>query len=147
MKNKARKSDDLRFAFETEWLIHGLKEPVFQPVKEFRFADDVLRGWRFDYAFTNHRVAVELEGGTFSRRPVRCRCGKVTYVNSMSRHTTAQGHHDDCDKYNYAASQGWLVLKFTAHHVKNSGRAVVRRIANLLKTIDSKGLKNGTTAS
>jgi hypothetical protein len=42
------------------------------------------------------RVAVEVEGGAFSG----------------GRHTRGMGFVADCEKYNVAALDGWLVLRF-----------------------------------
>ncbi len=55
------------------------------------------RKWRFDYAWTPHKVALEVEGGIFS-------CG---------RHTRGSGFVKDMEKYNAAAMLGWTVLRCT----------------------------------
>ena len=68
------------------------------------------RRWRFDVAWPDLKLAVEIEGGTYSKR------GK-------SRHTTGEGFHEDCEKYNAAALLGWRVLRFDSRHVL-SGDAV-----------------------
>lgn len=67
----------------------------YNPVKEHKVAK--CRQWRFDYAFPDKKIAVELEGGTFTG----------------GRHTTGTGYRGDCIKYNCAASLGWTVLRFT----------------------------------
>lgn len=63
------------------------------------------RKWRFDFAFPEIKVAVEIEGGTAA--------GK-------SRHTRPAGFEKDCEKYNTAACDGWLVLRFTTRQVISS---------------------------
>ncbi len=71
---------------------------------EYRFDDS--RKWRFDFAWPDRFIAVEVEGGTWA-------CG---------RHTRGSGFELDCEKYNSAAAQGWRVFRFTGAMVKD-GRA------------------------
>jgi very-short-patch-repair endonuclease len=82
---------------------HGLPEPE----REFWFARP--RRWRFDYAFVDRRLAVEVEGGAFTR----------------GRHTRGAGFVADLVKYNAAAVAGWLVLRYTPEQVRQ-GTAVLR---------------------
>jgi very-short-patch-repair endonuclease len=70
-----------------------------QPEREYRFAPP--RRWRFDMAWPDQMVAVECEGGVWTR----------------GRHTRGAGFVADCEKYNMAALQGWKVLRFTAEHI------------------------------
>jgi len=62
------------------------------------------RRWRFDYAWPAVKVAVEIEGGIWNK----------------SRHTTAKGYSNDCEKYNHAAAAGWVVIRLTEIHMKDS---------------------------
>lgn len=100
--------------FGTVWNMRRMSPP---PVKEFRFHAD--RGWRFDYAWPDAMVAVEMEGGTFSTK-------------KKSRHTSAVGHHDDCNKYNEAALAGWCVLRYTAKHMGEAAVPVVEQVARAI---------------
>ena len=63
--------------------------------------------WRFDFAWPEQRVAVEVEGGTFSG----------------GRHTRPLGFRKDCEKLNEATCRGWRVLRVTTEMVK-SGEAL-----------------------
>jgi very-short-patch-repair endonuclease len=74
--------------------------------REYQF--DPKRQWRFDFAWPDRHLAVEVEGGT--------KFGK-------SRHSQGQGLEDDARKYNAAAIQGWAVLRFTTAMVL-SGEAL-----------------------
>ena len=66
------------------------------PVAEYKFCPD--RKWRFDFAWPNVRVAVEIDGG----------------ILSGGRHTTSiSGRLRDIEKLNTAAVLGWLVLTAT----------------------------------
>ncbi|MDR2084362.1 MAG: hypothetical protein LBP67_05145 [Bacteroidales bacterium] len=62
-------------------------------VKEHRF--DQIRRWKFDYAITEHKIAIEVEGGIWK----------------YGRHNRASGFLLDMEKYNTAAMQGWLLLR------------------------------------
>lgn len=72
-----------------------------KPVKEYRFHPP--RRWRFDRVWPEQRVAVELEGGIWSR----------------GRHVRGAGFERDCEKYNTAAVEGWTVLRFTASMLRD----------------------------
>lgn len=68
--------------------------PLWQ--REFRFHP--TRKWRFDFAWPEQMVAVEVEGGIWSG----------------GRHTRGQGFEDDCIKYGEATAAGWQVYRATA---------------------------------
>ena len=72
---------------------------------EYKFHS--LRNWRFDFAWPEKKIAVECEGGVWSK----------------GRHVRGQGFIDDCEKYNEAAYLGWTVLRFPAKMI-NDGRAI-----------------------
>jgi hypothetical protein len=74
-------------------------------VRELVFAPP--RKWRFDFAWQEQLVAVEIEGGSW-----------IT-----GRHTRGKAFEEDCDKYNEAAARGWRLLRFTTDQV-NDGRAI-----------------------
>ena len=65
------------------------------------------RRFRFDFAWTDVQLGVEVEGGVFSK----------------GRHTRGVGYGKDLEKYNLAAMHGWTVYRFTTQDVK-SGIAV-----------------------
>jgi len=68
---------------------------------EYQF--HAVRRWKFDYAFIEKRVALEIEG------LVR----HAGHGSGKSRHTTNAGYTEDCVKYSTAASMGWLVIRVT----------------------------------
>lgn len=70
------------------------------PVKEYQFHP--LRKWRFDYAFPGAKVALEVEGG----------------VHTAGRHIRPRGFLNDMEKYNAAATLGWLVLRTTPDQLR-----------------------------
>ena len=77
------------------------------PVREYKFADD--RNWRFDFAWPHYKVkvAVEVEGGTWIQ----------------GRHNRGSSIEKDLEKYNCAAREGWVVLRFSTAMV-TSGKAI-----------------------
>jgi very-short-patch-repair endonuclease len=97
---------------EEEFLYHlrTLGRDLPEPEREYRFCD---RRWRFDFAWPQHRVAVELEGGQWTR----------------GRHTRPLGFEADCHKYNFAAVAGWRVLRFTPRMLEDPDKCIeqVRR--------------------
>ena len=90
-----------------ETLSLQLRAVGLHPEREHRFHPP--RRWRFDFAFTDKKLAIEAEGGIFSR----------------GRHVRGAGFAKDCEKYNAANLDGWRVLRFTADQIK-SGQALAQ---------------------
>lgn len=78
-------------------LCHDQKLPT--PVAEYVFAPP--RRWRFDLAWPDQRVAIEVQGGLFTR----------------GRHTRGAALLKEHAKLNAAASGGWRVLYCTPKDV------------------------------
>ena len=93
---------DLEAALNFQIRAIGLPEPQ----REYRFHP--TRRWRFDLTWEAERLAVEIEGGTWS---------------GGGRHVRGSGFAEDCCKYNAAALLGWRVLRFTSDMVRD-GRAL-----------------------
>jgi very-short-patch-repair endonuclease len=68
-------------------------EGLPDPVTEHRFHP--VRKWRFDYAWPEHFVALEVEGGVWI----------------AGRHTRGSGYIGDMEKYSEAAALGWRILR------------------------------------
>ena len=94
------------------WQMTVAKLP--EPEREFRFASP--RRWRFDFAWPEQRVALEVEGLT---RYGSNRNGTM----KLGRHQSAKGITADMEKYNTAALKGWLVLRVCQEHIR-SGEAL-----------------------
>lgn len=77
-----------------------------KPEREYKFHPG--RRFRFDFAWPDQKLALEVEGGTHY--------GK-------SRHTTGTGFNKDCEKYNEATILGWRVIRVDSKQVK-SGQAL-----------------------
>lgn len=76
-------------AFRLLCRLHGLPEPT----TEHAFAKP--RRWRFDYAWIDRRVALEVDGGIWTG----------------GRHTSGHGFTADIEKLNEAAVLGWCVVR------------------------------------
>lgn len=86
-----------------EWHCKAMNLPA--PVPEYRF--HTTRRWRLDYAFPDWKLAVEIEGGLYSR----------------GRHVSIKGFKGDISKYNSLAILGWRLLRFLPEQV-TKGEAV-----------------------
>ncbi len=78
--------------------LSGLPEPE----REFLFHS--RRKWRFDFAWPDLLIAVEVEGGIWTG----------------GRHVRGEGYEADCEKYNEAQLDGWMVLRFTPGMLKGT---------------------------
>jgi len=110
--NSEREQEFLRL-----WEVVAMPVPPGLPAPEAEYRFHEKRKWRFDFAWPDSMVAVEIEGGTFVR----------------GRHTRGMGHHKDCEKYNQATLLGWRVLRFTALHLRDDPMAVIETVGELLK--------------
>lgn len=77
-------------------IISVLERSGLKFVSELKF--DEVRGFRFDWAVPDLKLAIEYEG----------------IFSDKSGHTTVTGYKKDCQKYNLATLQGWRLLRYTA---------------------------------
>lgn len=89
-----------------------------EPVREYRFAKSIGRQWRFDAAYPDKLVAIEVEGGIWVH----------------GRHNRGAGYEEDLLKYATATVMGWRVLRFGSKLIK-SGDAV-EMIGSLLARLE-----------
>ena len=71
------------------------------PKTEYRFLKK--RRFRFDFAWPDRMIAVEVEGGV--------------WMKGGGGHTTGKGYTRDLEKYNLATLHGWEVYRFTTQDV------------------------------
>lgn len=77
------------------WVSYGLS-----PQREVKFHP--TRKWRFDFAWVDRRIAVEIDGGIYTQ----------------GRHTRGSGFVKDMEKMNAAGLLGWRVFRFTPDNLK-----------------------------
>jgi len=95
-------------------LLYQIKQAdLSTPDREYRFHD--TRRWRFDFAYPDLKIAIEVEGGVYGG----------------GRHTRGKGFTNDCVKYNTANELGWTVYRYTTEQVKK-GEAInqLKRVLN-----------------
>lgn len=109
-KPKRRDSDKLESAFVNAAKLGRL--PL--DVREHRFAPP--RRWRFDFAWREQKLAVEIEGGT--------------YVNGG--HNRGKAYADNCEKYNAAVLHGWRVLRYTTDDMSKRPLQVIDEVKEAL---------------
>jgi len=66
--------------------------------REYRFHP--TRRWRFDFAWVEGKVALEVEGSVWAQ----------------GRHTRGKGFLGDIEKYNEAVLRGWKLLRVSTTH-------------------------------
>lgn len=88
---------ELSFQMRAAGLPEPAREYIFNPVRK----------WRFDFALPVPMIAIEVEGGIWTK----------------GRHTRGKGYEEDCYKYNEAALLGWRIFRFTPKMIR-SGEAI-----------------------
>lgn len=82
-------------------ILHILAADLPKPTLEYRFYPK--RRWRFDFAWPDLKLALEIEGGSWV----------------YGRHNRPQGFLDDMEKYNAATLLGWKLLRFTPQQIQD----------------------------
>jgi hypothetical protein len=88
-----KKSEIAKLAFPQFCIQNGLPRPEC----EYPFARSKGRKFRFDYAFPEYSVALEVDGGVWT----------------SGRHTRGSGWLKDTEKLNLACEMGWRMLRCT----------------------------------
>lgn len=79
--------------------------------QQYKFAKQVLgRQWRFDFAFPDYKLAIEIDGVAVRRLEGR--------LVVLGRHASIEGIRGDHEKINTAILLGWSVLRFLQTDVK-----------------------------
>lgn len=86
----------------------------FELTPEYKFHP--IRKWRFDYAITHKKIAIEIEGGEYIQ----------------GRHMRPAGYAADCEKYNTATIMGWRVLRYTRGQLRKDPRQPFEDIQKLI---------------
>lgn len=103
------------FDAEYRFCAHAVGGPG-EGVKK-RLKEVGLRDFRFDFAFPDLMLAIEIEG--------------ATWVGG--RHNRGSGYAADCIKYNFAALLGWRLLRFISNDVHSGeGAVLTKRLTRIL---------------
>jgi len=95
---------DLEATFALQLRALGAPEPE----REYMFAKKAMgRRWRWDFCWPDAMLAVELQGGVWSR----------------GRHSRGAGYIADCEKANAGTMLGWRLLRFTRKSVTDGSGA------------------------
>lgn len=96
-------------------ICESMKIPV--PVSEWKFHPK--RKWRFDFAWPDLKLAVELHGAIFSKY--------------RSGHQ-ASGHIRDMEKINSAVELGWKVLQYAPNTKLGVDYQQIKRVIDLTQS-------------
>lgn len=83
---------------ECAFALHCLAEKL-DPVREYQFNPD--RKWRFDFAWPDRKIGLEVEGGLFMN----------------GGHSRGAAYERNLEKYNSAAKMGWRVVRYSTDMV------------------------------
>lgn len=103
----------LEAAFAHWWALLAPDLPA--PEVEYRFHP--TRRWRMDFAWPEHQVYVECDGGTYMQ----------------GRHTRGAGYANDCAKLNAATMLGWRGLRFTTDMLQHEPELAITQLRALLE--------------
>lgn len=103
-------------------IAHCRQAGIPAPKPEHYFAPPRL--WRFDLAWPEQLIAIEIHGKVYASRPKFRWDGSFVHVEGgeSGRHTRGKGFTEDREKMNEALLLGWRVLEVTTAHVE-SGQA------------------------
>lgn len=108
------KASNLERAFVTRWRqLAPTAAP--EPVAEYEFLED--RKFRLDFAWPEHKVGLELQGGTWTK----------------GAHVRGKGYREDCEKLNLAQLDGWIVLWVTTDMLSDDPMEVVEMILRAIE--------------
>lgn len=108
-----RKVSNLEYAFLTLW--KQCAEGYPDPVSEYRIVPD--RRYRWDYCFPAERIALEIQGGTWTG----------------GSHGRGSGIRRDCEKNNLAVAAGWKVFYVTTDMLRDDPYTLIEQIKQVLE--------------
>lgn len=108
-KKRTKRDDGLEIALLNQ--LRAIKAP--KPQVQYKFHP--TRGWRFDFAWPEGKIAAEVDGATWRRDED----GKPM----AGGHTSGSGYQKDCIKGNEAVALGWRVLHFTSDMIRDDSAA------------------------
>ena len=113
---------------EETFALHIRAEKLPEPVRELKFHS--VRQWRFDFAWPELKLAVEVEGITSYGKNKN---GSMR----LGRHQTAKGVEEDCIKYGEAMKLGWTVYRCTGAIIKSGAAIETLKVLMRLSGVDT----------
>jgi very-short-patch-repair endonuclease len=98
---------------EDELVVYMAFANLPEPVREYKFHP--TRRWKFDFAYPDQKIAIEVEGGTWIG----------------GRHSRGSGYQADCEKYNTATLMGWRILRFTREMVEGNAVETIKSMLGI----------------
>ena len=104
---------------------------------EYPFAKSLGRRWRFDLAWPDIRVAVEIEGGIFGKggaegnKPCDL-CGQT----QRGAHGSTTGILRDIEKYNAGVMMGWRIYRVPTNAINHETVQQIRRLIGRARGTD-----------
>ena len=102
----------LESGFLTLW--KAMAKDLPEPIREYRFAPP--RRWRFDFAFPQQLLGIEIHGGQWSG----------------GRHNRGAGLQSDCEKQRAAIKAGWRILPYTTSDMNERPVQVIEEVMEVL---------------
>ena len=102
-----RQHSDRAQEFIFVWKVYGT---AIQPEAEYGFDHHLGRKHRFDFAFPDYKVAIEVDGGA--------------WMPGGGRH----GQDKDREKLNIAASLGWRVFRFSPQMLQKDPEGCIKLV-------------------
>lgn len=87
---------------ESDFIMLVKESKLPEPTREYKFFPS--RKWKFDFAYPEIKLAIELEGGIWIQ----------------GRHSRGSGMLKDMEKYNTATVNGWRILRYTTNNLGQS---------------------------
>lgn len=97
------------YRFAAEW-VGGTGDGLRSRLKQAGLHD-----WRIDFAWVAHKLAVEIEGATWTN----------------GRHNRGSGFENDAEKYNWLESHDWHVLRFTTTMLRTNPHRCIEQVRAL----------------
>ena len=91
-----------------------LKANKFDYIREFKFCES--RQFRSDFGFPQHKILIEIEGGTWVK----------------GAHVRGKHYSSDCEKYNLAATLGYYVLRYTTDMLRKNPNKVIEDLEEII---------------
>lgn len=91
--------------------------------REYKFARSIGRKWRFDFAFEDIKLAIEIQGGTWK----------------YGAHSRPRQYTKDCDKANYAIELGWFVLRYTSDMLTVDPFGIAKQVERIYLHLKAQG--------